>query len=203
MSKYIPPSQRQPPTQQTISQCTEEKAPKKRHYDASEVEKEEEFPSLATACKAFVNPKMSFASIMKKVEEKPKPLENPYKPGWIYIKHVKQDYLETDEHSALKPKSLIKFIEGPPVPIDEYYLSIDYDQQHSDYLFNKRIAKMQEEQDRSIDTLGDLSPYWNTPDVLEVFYQNYGQEQQANSDDEDDYSSNESNLNYDAIIYSE
>lgn len=191
MSKYIPPSQQLKQTQQiTISQCTEEKAPKKRHYNESN---EEEFPSLATACKAFVNPKMSFASIMKKVEEKPKLLENPYKPGWLYIKRVKQEGVS----------SSIQFIQGPPVPIDEYYLSIDYEQEHCDYLFNKRITKMQEEQDRSIDTLGDLSPYWNTPDVLEVFYQNYGQEQQPNSEDEDDYSSNESNLNYDAIVYSE
>jgi hypothetical protein len=203
MSKYIPPSQRQPPTQQTISQSTEEKAPKKRHY---EEQKEEEFPSLTIACNAFINPTMSFASIMKKVEEKLKPLENPYKPGWLYIKRVKQDYLQIDKdnHNILKPKSLIQFIEGPPVPIDEYYLSIDYDQQHSDYLFNKRIASMQEEQDRSIDTLGDLSPYWGQPDVLEVFYQNYGQEHQNNSDDEDNYSSsNESNGNYDALVYSD
>ena len=187
MSKYIPPSQRLKQT--TLSQSTEEKALKKRHYEEPK-SNEEEFPSLATACKAFVKPTISFASIMKKVEEKPKPLENPYKPGWLYIKRVKQG-----------KSSSIQFIEGPPVPID---ISIDQDQQHSDYLFNKNIAKMQEEQDRSIDTLGDLSPYWNMPDALEIFYQNYSQEQQPNSDDEDDYySSNESNSNYDAIVYSD
>ena len=194
MSKYIPPSQRQKPQQQqqTFSQPTEEKALKKRHYEEQQPQKED-FPSLATECKAFINPAMSFASIMKKVEEKPKPLENPYKPGWLYIKRVKQG-----------KSSSIQFIEGPPVPIDEYYLSIDEEQQHSNYLFNKNIAKMQEEQDRSINTLGDLSPYWNMPDVLEVFYQNYGEEQQHNSDDEDDYSSsNESNAHYDTIVYSD
>ena len=63
---------------------------------------------------------------------------------------------------------------------------------------------MQEEQDYYNNILGDLSPYWGQPDVLEVFYKNYGQDEQSSDDEHDDYSSSESiNYNNESTNYSD
>jgi hypothetical protein len=188
MSKYIPPHLK---TQTKKTQSTEEKEPRKRHYP--EPPKVEEFPELTTT----VKPGISFASIIKKVEEKPLVKVNVLKPGWVYIKR-------STPTAPTKAKSIIEFREGPLVENTSYILSEEYDDKvTTNNIFNDRINRMQEEQDKYNTILGDLSPYWGQPEILEVFYRDYAMDENKSDESDNDSFYSDTSEHYDALEYSD
>ena len=126
----------------------------------------ESFPSLK---ESFNVSQMSFASIAKKVEviEVVKPIVSDVKPGWVHIRmnkgKIEYKFNKTDKHTCTMEDVIYE------------------EKRLSKYLFTKRVMFQQETHDILNDTLGDLSPYWNTKTILQMHEDDDYQEEYYNN----------------------
>ena len=123
----------------------------------------------------------SFASVAKKVDVSVKviPIVSDVKPGWIHIRRQKGQI-----HTGP-----IQFKYNMTNRNTSTMDDVIYEEKRlGNYLFRRRVTLQQEERDIQNEMLGDLSPYWNTKTLSEMYENDDYQE----GDYEDDYSSGHS-----------
>ena len=163
-TKYVPPSQRN----NTIQKWTEipkrviqKKVPEFSLTDTAL------FPTL----EASVNNKsanttiMSFAAATKYEEPKKEEKISEYKPGWVYIR---------------KNKGVIEYMYEPQLQktmMEQLQNQLKHEDAHDLRSLKSFIARLQWDQDRENNHLGDLSPFHNANSIKEQLDQAYNNDE--------------------------
>lgn len=167
-NKYVPPSQRNNIVPNNI-------VPNKKFGEIPKrviVKKSPEFslndtslfPSLEVSINKNKSAKgnvMSFAAAAKYEEPKKEEKISEYKPGWVYIR---------------KNKGIIEYKYVPQdhkIMMEQLKIQLKYEEAHDLSGLKSLLARLQWDRDKENITLGDLSPFYNTPSIEEQLYEDY------------------------------
>jgi hypothetical protein len=177
-TKYVPPSQRNSilpiPKSNDMSKWVEipKRAIQKKPTEFSLTDTSL-FPTLESSVNKNKTAKpiiMSFAAAAKYEEPKKEEKISEYKPGWVYIRRQNNGVIEY-KYEAQIQKSMMEQLQN----------QLKCEESHDLRSLNSRIARLQWDQDRENNHLGDLSMFHSSISIKEQLDEAYMNDEDENT----------------------